>query len=180
MNRENAMAVSRSSVLSTGVSVLSDKGKPIMTFIKATDHIRNVAQDHLILIDEWEGTSAEALRYPKDLQKAYGLLGEIHLPSFPLQTWRGYATALHELGHFLDPKQLPNLDQDINASILGQRDLFSDNRITSELGAWQWARANALVWNQEMDDTRNHCLLSYADLKRWHQCGVEVGSESPR
>tara|TARA_B100001123_G_scaffold292319_1_gene325846 strand:+ start:537 stop:1082 length:546 start_codon:yes stop_codon:yes gene_type:complete len=174
MNRENAKAVSRSSLLSTGVSVLSDKGKPIMTVTQATDHIRTVASDNLIIIDEWGDSGAEALRYPKDLQRAYGLLGEIHLPSFPLQTWRGYATALHELGHFLDPKQLPNLDQDINASILGQRDLFSDNRITSELGAWQWARANALVWNQEMDDIRNHCLLSYADASRLAGFGVEI------
>ena len=52
--------------------------------------------------------------------------------------------------------------------------MFSDNRITSELGAWQWARANALVWNQEMDDTRNHCLLSYADVSRLAGFGVEI------
>ena len=101
------MAVSRSSCISTGVSVYSDKGKPIMTVTQATDHIRTVASDNLIIIDEWEDANAEALRYPKDLQRAYGLLGEIHLPSLPLQTWRGYATALHELGISWTPSNSP-------------------------------------------------------------------------
>ena len=143
-----------------------------MTLTAATIHIQNTASDYLIDVTKHESTEAVARKYDAVEQTFSGMQGEICLPSFPLQTWRGYATALHELGHFLDPQQLPNLDQDINAHMLKQNFMFSDNRITSELGAWQWARANALVWNKEMDTLRNDCLLSYASVARWRQFGI--------
>ena len=143
-----------------------------MTLTGATTHIQNIASDYLIDVAEHEDTRAAARKYDAVEQTFSGMRGEIRLPSFPLQTWRGYATALHELGHFLDTKQLPNLDQDVNAVMLKQNGMFSDTRITSELGAWQWARANALVWNKEMDTMRNDCLLSYASVARWRQFGI--------
>mgnify|MGYP003142356448 CR=1 FL=1 len=143
-----------------------------MTLITATNHIKDVASDYLIEVSEHGQVGSIAEKYDATEQAFSAMQGEIRLPSFPLQTWRGYAIALHELGHFLDPTQLPNLDQDIAASHLCMKHMFSDNRITSELGAWRWARDNALVWNKEMDDVRNFCLLSYADVERWHQFGI--------
>lgn len=52
-----------------------------------------------------------------------------------------YAIALHELGH-----------------VLGHQ---CGRRIDKELQAWQWARANALVWVRRMEDAKRDALRSY-------------------
>lgn len=62
--------------------------------------------------------------------------------SIPLvRSARTYALALHELGH-----------------VLGQQ---SGRRLDQEVQAWQWAKANALVWTFDMQDKLRSCLLSY-------------------
>ena len=60
----------------------------------------------------------------------------------PVKTAVTYAIALHEIGHILGPRQ-------------------SSTRLDKEVGAWEWAQANALDWTDAMGATRAKCLQSY-------------------
>jgi len=51
----------------------------------------------------------------------------------PIRSVFSYATALHEIGHYLSRYQR------------------SKNSMTCEWWAWSWARANALVWTEAME-----------------------------
>lgn len=55
-----------------------------------------------------------------------------------------YALALHELGHLVGPQ--------------------GTHRITKELEAWEWARANAMEWTKPMASKAHDCLMTY---KAW-------------
>ena len=71
----------------------------------------------------------------------------------PVKSPVTYAIALHELGH-----------------ILGRN---SGRRIDKEVQAWEWAKANALVWTKRMNDTKRDCLISYV---RWAERKQATGS----
>ena len=62
----------------------------------------------------------------------------------PVKSAVTYAMALHELGH-----------------ILGKQPA---RRIDRELAAWEWAKANVVLWDDRMDRERSTCLTSYV---RW-------------
>lgn len=63
----------------------------------------------------------------------------------PVKTAITYAVALHEIGHILGPRQ-------------------SGTRLDKEVGAWEWAQANALEWTDAMEKTRSRLLQTYV---RW-------------
>jgi hypothetical protein len=60
----------------------------------------------------------------------------------PVKTAITYAIALHEIGHILGPRQ-------------------SGNRCDREVGAWEWAKANAIEWTDTMDKTMRNALQDY-------------------
>jgi len=65
----------------------------------------------------------------------------------PVKSAVTYAIALHEIGHILGKRQ-------------------SGNRIDKEVGAWEWAKTNAIEWTPVMTKTMTRCLSSYL---RWTQ-----------
>lgn len=60
----------------------------------------------------------------------------------PVKSAVTYAIALHEIGHILGPRQ-------------------SGTRLDKEVGAWEWAQANAIEWTEAMSAKRVACLQSY-------------------
>lgn len=60
----------------------------------------------------------------------------------PVKTAITYAIAMHEIGHILGPRQL-------------------GSRLDKEVGAWEWAKANAIEWTEPMDATMRKLLRSY-------------------
>lgn len=60
----------------------------------------------------------------------------------PVKTAITYAVALHEIGHILGPRQ-------------------SGTRLDKEVGAWEWAKANAIEWSEPMDATMRRLLRTY-------------------
>lgn len=63
----------------------------------------------------------------------------------PVKSAVTYAIALHEIGHIMGKRQ-------------------SGVRLDAEVGAWEWAMANALQWDDTMNATMKRCLRSYL---RW-------------
>lgn len=60
----------------------------------------------------------------------------------PVKSAITYSVALHEIGHILGPRQ-------------------SGTRLDKEVGAWEWARANAIEWTDAMEKTMQDSLQSY-------------------
>src|SRR5438874_11980878 len=73
-----------------------------------------------------------------------GATGAITLYLPPIRGQREYAIALHELGHFFGRYQLPRYSVGL-----------------SEVGAWVWARENALIWTRAMRETAIRSLGTY-------------------
>lgn len=70
-----------------------------------------------------------------------------------------YAVALHEIGH-----------------ILGR---YPKHRIDREVAAWEWAKANALVWTPAMQRTASRLLGGYVKWTRRHQTAIVPGPGHP-
>ena len=64
-----------------------------------------------------------------------------------------YCTALHELGHILDPAQ-----HFISVTDFG---IGTPNIAHNEIGAWRWAQEHALWWTPTMDATMIYALCTY-------------------
>lgn len=60
----------------------------------------------------------------------------------PVKSAITYAVAMHEIGHILGPRQ-------------------SGCRMDKEVGAWEWAQANAVEWTAPMDATMRRALRTY-------------------
>lgn len=75
----------------------------------------------------------------------------------PVKSAITYAVALHEIGHILGPRQ-------------------NETRLYAEVGAWEWAKANAIVWNYQMEDKLRKSLLSYL---RWSERKKRVKKAGP-
>lgn len=75
----------------------------------------------------------------------------------PVKSAVTYAIALHEIGHILGPRQ-------------------TGTRLCKEVGAWEWARANARVWTDAMDATMRKALLSYL---KWAERSKQAKRASP-
>lgn len=58
-----------------------------------------------------------------------------------------YATALHEIGHIVGPYSHPRY-----------------KTMMKEIGAWKWARRNALIWSPGMEKHAQECLAWYATI----------------
>ena len=67
----------------------------------------------------------------------------------PVKTAITYAVALHEIGHILGPRQ-------------------NGTRLDKEVGAWEWAMANAIEWTDTMSQVRAKGLKSY--LAKVNRC----------
>lgn len=65
----------------------------------------------------------------------------------PIKSEITYAVALHEIGHLLGPRQ-------------------SGVRLDKEVGAWEWAKGNALVWTWPMEEAMRRRLQSYLSWAR--------------
>jgi hypothetical protein len=75
----------------------------------------------------------------------------------PVKTDITYAIALHEIGHILGPRQ-------------------SGARLDKEVGAWEWARANAVVWTDAMQRQMEKRLCSYL---RWADRSKQAKRPAP-
>jgi hypothetical protein len=77
----------------------------------------------------------------------------------PVKSFVTYAVALHEIGHVLGRHPARKLDR--------------------EAAAWEWARANALEWNERMEATMKDRLDSYARWfsRKWRR-GVYIAPSS--
>ncbi len=60
----------------------------------------------------------------------------------PVKSAITYAIALHEIGHILGPRQ-------------------NGTRLDKEVGAWEWAKANAIGWNDGMEEAMRSRLGWY-------------------
>lgn len=71
---------------------------------------------------------------------------ELQLPR--IRSEEDYATCLHEIGHVIGP------DQD------------SDDDLTRERGAWQWAREHACAWTLAMERDAQAALRCCESMNR--------------
>jgi len=72
---------------------------------------------------------------------------EVQFP--PVRSTRSYAAALHEIGHMRGKHQ------------------SSKSVMVRERWAWRWAKQNALVWTQGMENTRRSGLAAYEAHPEW-------------
>ena len=70
-----------------------------------------------------------------------------------------YSDALHELGHVLGTQKGPRIDKEVQA--------------------WEWAKANALVWNKRMKANASKCLKSYVKWSFRHKTAVMPKKSHP-
>lgn len=101
--------------------------------IYLSEHITSLGAQHGIVVQEKQGTSGRAFERTRMIRIT------------PVKGVVSYAIALHELGHL------------IADGASGRK----HKRLDKEMRAWQWARANGLVWTDRMDDTMQKCLQSY-------------------
>lgn len=83
----------------------------------------------------------------------------IAFPCLDTMDARGYAAALHELGHAFDA-----LTPDGEACFRALcNSLFPSPALTYQLEgrAWAWARANAIEWTDAMEELKVAALLTY-------------------
>ncbi len=78
----------------------------------------------------------------------------------PVKTAITYAVAMHEIGHILGPRQ-------------------SGNRLDKEVGAWEWAKANATEWTAAMDATMQRSLRSYLAWAERSKQAKRPGADHP-
>lgn len=74
----------------------------------------------------------------------------------PVKTAITYAIALHEIGHVLGPRQTSK-----------------HRRLDREVGAWEWAKANAKEWTPAMEYKMQRCLKSYLEWS-YRRKGVKL------
>ncbi|MEI8374616.1 MAG: helix-turn-helix domain-containing protein [Planctomycetota bacterium] len=60
----------------------------------------------------------------------------------PIKSEITYATALHEIGHIIGNMQ-------------------DGDRLEHEVGAWEWAKDNAIAWSERMEKDMRKCLNTY-------------------
>jgi hypothetical protein len=65
----------------------------------------------------------------------------------PLKNLRSYIVALHEIGHIINRNK-------------------KDKFLMSEKLAWEWAKKNSLVWNDQTEKLRVKCLNSYVECAK--------------
>jgi len=112
-------------------------GRMPIPFVAANAWERDVCRlcrQHGIEI-RWREHAAAGRAYPTERRIT---IGRVKGPA-------SYAIALHEIGHLLGPRQ-------------------TSHRLEKEVGAWEWAKAHALVWTDRMDARLHKSLLSYL---RW-------------
>jgi len=80
---------------------------------------------------------------------AYPDLWEIETPE--IKGRLSYAIALHEIGHLLGPYQRPRY-----------------KCLMNEIGAWKWARRNALIWSPGMERLAQGLVAWYASVDSQH------------
>ncbi len=76
--------------------------------------------------------------------QAWGSVEAEEICIAPVRSAISYATALHEIGH-----------------VLGRHQRSFDVMVR-ERWAWNWARANALIWTPAMEQCARHSLAWYA------------------
>jgi hypothetical protein len=81
----------------------------------------------------------------------------------PITNHATYAIALHELGHHLHP---------LGIMQTSDQDEFDRLEVLRERSAWEWAEANALEWNNEMEHVKLHGLRSYE--QKAQRLGIDI------
>ncbi len=93
---------------------------------------------------------------PRDFgARAYPEIGEIETP--PVKGRLSYATALHEIGHLVGSSQQPRW-----------------KTMMREIGAWKWARRNALIWSPGMEKHAQECLAWYTTVNSYGISNAEL------
>jgi hypothetical protein len=98
-------------------------------------HILDLVQHHNI---GW-CTLSGSCQYGQAIQE----IREIETPA--IRGRLSYATALHEIGHIVGP----------------YRNHHRYKTMMHEIGAWKWARRNALIWSPGMEKHVQECLQWY-------------------
>jgi hypothetical protein len=93
-------------------------------------YLRRVDSAHCIAL-----TACEQFDIPREIVTA------------PIRSVFSYATALHEIGHYLGRRQR------------------SKNSMTREREAWNWARANALIWTEAVERYAARALATCEKLE---------------
>ena len=79
--------------------------------------------------------------------------------SAPITKPEHYAIALHELGHIASPTQHYFHSQ--TEAVFDQLFNGGDTLKQNEIGAWDWARQNAVLWTPAMEAQKQWCLSTY-------------------
>jgi hypothetical protein len=111
-----------------------------MTWERCAYHVRQLAREHGITIEEKGGYAGRA--YDRDRR----------IKITPVRGAVSYAMALHELGHLIADGASGRKNQ----------------RLVKEMRAWQWARKHAAIWSDRMDATMQTSLRSYLHRARRH------------
>ena len=88
----------------------------------------------------------------------YASRGSRTIGTRPTKNTGYYVSALHEIGHILGPQQT-----------------IDDDRLESEIGAWKYAMANAIVWTDVATKIMKRALMSYGLSEQhwqnvWNEC----------
>jgi hypothetical protein len=108
--------------------------------------IKDLHQHVLDLCDKHEITIYAWCRRPS---QCHALTDRDEIRIVPIESRILYASALHEIGH------------------LRGRYQRSSSTLVRERWAWEWARANALMWTPGMENSARKALRWYAQLAAW-------------
>ena len=118
--------------------------EPFAEFFKGVKamhrHVHDLCNKHGITIYAW-------CRRPS---QCHALIDRDEIRIVQIESRISYAAALHEIGH------------------LRGRYQCSSSTLTRERWAWEWARANALIWTPVMENSAREAVKWYARHAKWH------------
>jgi len=97
-------------------------------------HVLDLCDKHRITIYAWCARTSQC----------HALTDRDEIRIVPIESRISYASALHEIGHLRGQHQR------------------SSSTLERERGAWEWARANALIWTPDMENSACKALDWYA------------------
>ena len=102
-------------------------------------HVLDLCDKHGITIYAW----------CRRMSQCHALTDRDEIRIVPIESETSYASALHEIGH------------------LRGRHQRSRSTLVRERWAWEWARANALIWTPSMEDSARKAVMWYAQHAVW-------------
>jgi hypothetical protein len=119
-------------------------------------HVKHLAELHDVVLVHLPGMTinhAAAQKLDITLDGVRGEARVVYTPEVVDEVT--YSTALHEMGHLIEPGACEHIPDVLNDAEVYMRKIGMEDR------AWQWARTNAIVWTAEMESDARYARETY-------------------